>query len=91
MPAVLPVSPSSPPVADQLLPLGVAAVWQPDSSGAIRGVEGLPAPFRGSVGYDYIYAWGYLADSGWLTLNRGRKGLRRTGRGIEDGLGTTRT
>jgi hypothetical protein len=26
-----------------------------------------------------------------LTLNRGRKGLRRTSHGIEDGLGTTRT
>lgn len=88
MPAVLPVTPSIPPTADGLMPLVVAAVVQPDTSGDIRGIAGVPAPFRGSVGYGYVYAWGYLAGAGWLTLNRGRKGLRRTLRGVEDGLGT---
>jgi len=34
----------------------------------------------------YAFLW-YAGKSGLLTLNRNRKGLRRTTRGIEDGLG----
>lgn len=90
MPAVLPVSPQTPPMADQLMPLAIAAVWQPDNEGAIKGITGVPVPARGSIVYSYVYSFAYLL-SGYLTLNRGRKGLRRTSHGNEDGLGTTRT
>ncbi|MCL6527657.1 MAG: hypothetical protein K6T57_12345 [Thermaceae bacterium] len=36
------------------------------------------------------FAW-YASRAGMFTANRGRKGLSRTGRGVEDGLDTTRT
>lgn len=38
----------------------------------------------------YSYAW-YVGGGGHLTLNRGRKGMRRTSHGKEDGQGTTHT
>lgn len=34
------------------------------------------------------FAW-YASRAGMFTANRGRKGLRRTARGLEDGLGKT--
>lgn len=50
----------------------------------------LPGVSLGSLIYTDIngYAW-YDGSSGMVTMNRGRKGLRRTMRGVEDGLGKT--
>ncbi|ADH63655.1 hypothetical protein Mesil_1777 [Allomeiothermus silvanus DSM 9946] len=45
----------------------------------------------GSILYLDLYAYAWYAGGGYLTLNRGRKGLRRTSHGVEDGLGSTRT
>ncbi len=49
-----------------------------------------PGVERGSLVYLDLngYAW-YSGSAGLLTLNRNRKGLRRTTRGLEDGLGKT--
>lgn len=50
----------------------------------------LPGIAKGSLVYSDLNAYGwYTGSTGLVTLNRGRKGLRRTGRGIEDGLGKT--
>ncbi|MCS6783392.1 MAG: hypothetical protein RML14_01520 [Meiothermus sp.] len=50
----------------------------------------LPGVQVGSLLYFDLngYAW-YDGSSGLITHNRGRKGLRRTARGLEDGLGKT--
>jgi hypothetical protein len=50
----------------------------------------LPGVEVGSLVYLDLngYAW-YNGSSGMVTHNRGRKGLRRTARGLEDGLGKT--
>ncbi|GEM83894.1 MAG: hypothetical protein KatS3mg072_1120 [Meiothermus sp.] len=50
----------------------------------------VPGVSKGSVVYFDLngYGW-YDGSSGMITHNRGRKGLRRTARGIEDGLGKT--
>lgn len=45
----------------------------------------------GSILYSDLYSYTWYVGGGFLTLNRGRKGLRRTSHGVEDGLGTTRT
>lgn len=45
----------------------------------------------GSILYLDLYAYAWYTGGGYLTLNRGRKGLRRTSHGVEDGLGSTRT
>lgn len=45
----------------------------------------------GSILYLDLYAYTWYAGGGYLTLNRGRKGIRRTSHGNEDGQGTTRT
>lgn len=45
----------------------------------------------GSILYLDLYAYTWYAGGGHVTLNRGRKGIRRTSHGNEDGLGTTRT
>jgi hypothetical protein len=41
--------------------------------------------------YSYVYSFAYLLGAGYLTLNRGRKSIRRTSHGNEDGIGSTRT
>lgn len=48
----------------------------------------IPGVSVGSLVYFDLngYAW-YDGSSGLVTHNRGRKGLRRTARGLEDGLG----
>jgi len=52
----------------------------------------LPGIEKGSLIYSDINAYGwYSGKLGYVTTNRGRKGMRRTRRGYEDGLGTTRT
>lgn len=50
----------------------------------------LPGVSIGSLIYLDLngYAW-YDGSSGMVTHNRGRKGLRRTMRGLEDGLAKT--
>lgn len=50
----------------------------------------VPGVMVGSLLYFDLnsYAW-YDGSSGLVTHNRGRKGLRRTARGLEDGLGKT--
>lgn len=44
----------------------------------------------GSILYLDLYAYAWYVG-GYLTLNRGRKGIRRTSHGNEDGIGSTRT
>jgi len=47
-----------------------------------------PGVERGSLIYLDLNGYGWYAGSaGLLTLNRNHKGLRRTTRGVEDGLG----
>lgn len=50
----------------------------------------VPGVTVGSLIYSDLngYGW-YDGSTGMVTLNRGRKGLRRTMRGVEDGLGKT--
>lgn len=55
----------------------------------VRALFGhVPGVSVGSLIYSDLnaYAW-YDGSSGLVTHNRGRKGLRRTARGLEDGLG----
>lgn len=84
MPAVLPVTPQTPPTADQLMPLGVAAVVKPDASGDIRGVVGVPVPLKGSVVFTAVYCFGYLLAQGWDTRPGPRGSIRPYLKGVED-------
>ncbi len=48
----------------------------------------LPGFAKGSLIYFDLNAYGwYTGNAGMVTHNRGRKGLRRTARGVEDGKG----
>lgn len=83
MPAPLPARHVSPPTADRLMPLGFGMIVHPVPAGRVMGVAGLPTPQHGSLIFGHVFTFGWLAG-GWLTVNRGRKGLRRTHRGTED-------
>lgn len=49
-----------------------------------------PGIQKGSLIYVDLNAYGwYTGSAGMVTHNRGHKGLRRTARGLEDGLGKT--
>jgi|GEM_PF-2093841 hypothetical protein len=72
---VLPVSTGVPEPALGVIPAGRESYHH--LAGEVRG---------GRVYYEDLnaYAW-YAGSAGYLTLNRGRKGICRTFRGAEDG------
>lgn len=83
MPAPLPARLAAPPTADRLMPLPTGLRVLPVPGGRVRGVRGLPTPQVGSLLYGHVFSFGWTTG-GWLTVNRGRKGLQRTHRGAED-------
>lgn len=48
----------------------------------------LPGVARGSLIYTDLAGRGWYRGYSMVTQNRGHKGLRRTHRGVEDGVGT---
>ena len=75
------------PVARPLMPALEVGV-DPPSTSQWWTLHGGASASGARVTYTDLYAflW-YSGKSGLLTLNRDRKGLRRTTRGVEDGLG----
>ena len=84
MPDPLPATIMPAQVATGVFPLLVKAVFDIEN-GKIKGDSGVPVPTKGSIVYGYVFSFGYLIQAGMITANRGRKGLRRTSRGGEDG------
>ena len=66
---------------DAELPVARAAI-RPDARRGARHVAGEVAGSLLTYADLSAYAWWY--GGGWLTLNRGKKGLRRVHRGTED-------
>jgi hypothetical protein len=56
-------------------------------SARVKTIFGPVAALQGSIVYPDAFAYGFVSNPGLLTLNRGRKGLRRTLRGVEDSNG----
>ena len=75
------------PVARPLVPVLEVGI-DPASTSQWWTLHGGASASGARVFYTDLYAflW-YSGKSGLLTLNRNRKGLRRTTRGVEDGLG----
>lgn len=77
------------PVARPLMPVLEVGI-DPPSTSQWWTLHGGASATGAGVTYTELYAflW-YVGKTGLITLNRNRKGLRRTTRGVEDGLGKT--
>ncbi len=76
------------PLARPLVPLELAT--DPPTTNQWWTLHGGASAGGGRVSYSDLYGflW-YVGKNGFTTYNRNRKGLRRTVRGLEDGLGKT--
>lgn len=71
-------------VAPALVPAELLVTLHPPAKVSHSHIAGVGSGSQGSYPDLNAFFW-YTPGGGWATANRGRKGLARTARGIEDG------
>ena len=66
---------------NEIVPLVVGLIY-PQASRSARHVAG--EVWGSQLAYADLHAFAWWYGGGWITLNRGKKGLRRVHRGAED-------
>lgn len=70
-------------------PAGLVIALYPPAKVSHNHIAGSGSGSQGNFPDLNAFFW-YAPGGGWATANRGRKGLARTARGIEDGRSSTR-